>query len=437
MYIIDRRNTPIPGPKAAVEQLKDNGEEAHRAGLNAKAARFFSEARELAAQNGLEKDRVYLLFWEAYSLVKVGDSEAAMPLLLEAANSRMPEVNPGDAFNAAVWLLEISLGEKPVTFCRDLLAQTREYLAGINKENWGHMLDFLEGSLEFLRGDLPLARQHFLQAWETSPQTTMAYPSYTPATYLEKLFDTAFLLRDVAGMKRWLEAIEACMKEIELDKVRALGARLRMFRVERAERGDFSIAREIALASLDALELVEGNYSRYILDFLRVPMLARRWKMVERRLTGFSIDEGFMYCIFRGDALLCQAREALGAPILDDEYEYAPGPDRPEETVSEKGAKRTDEIKANSLADFLSRLLPSGGMTRGGEFISNPPPAPNPASAVSLVKQAAQSYEQAREEAGAEDKRLDTSCHTLMVDDRLERARALEKTMNCALNALQ
>ncbi len=419
----------MPGPKAAMEQLKELGEEAHRAGLHAKAVRFFSEARELAGQNGFEQDRVYLLFWEAYSLVKVEDAEAAMPLLLEAANSRMPEVNPADAFNAAVWLLEISLVEKPVSFCRDLLAQTRRYLAGINKEHWLHMVDFLEGNLEFHRGDFPLARQHFLQAWETSPQTTMAYPSYTPATYLEKLFDVAFLLRDKAGMNRWLEAIEACMKEIEIDKVRALGARLRMFRVERAGGGDFSIAQEIALASLDALELVEGDYSRYILDFLRVPMLARRWKVVERRLSGFSMDEGFPHHIFRGDALLCQAREALGTPILDDDHECAPDADRPEKTIPEKEDVRAVEIKTNSFSTFLSRLLPPGGTTRDDAFVATRSPLPDPKRAAPHLEQAAQCYTQAREEAGAEDERLETNYYTAMVEGRLERVRALKTTL--------
>ncbi len=421
------------GPRAALEQLRDLGEESHRAGLHAKAARFFGEARELAAQNGFENDRVYMLFWEAYSLVKMEDTEGAMPLLLEAAASRMPEINPADAFNAAVWLLEISLVEKPVSFCREFLAQTRAYLIGINKQNWGHMLDFLEGSLEFHRGDFPRAHQHFLQAWETSPQSTMAYPSYTPATYLEKLFDTAFHLRDHAGMQRWVEAIEACFKEIEIDKIRAMSARMRMFRAERAEGGALSIAREIALVNLDALELVEGNYSRYNLDFLRVLMLARRWDVVERRLAGFSMDDGFMLSIFRGDALLCQTREALGRPVLDDEYEIPPGSDNPGEPILEKGANRTGEIKAGAFSSFLSTLLPAGGATHEKEIFSKKPPHLDSDRALILLKQAAQYYKKARKEALAEDERLETNYYTILVEGRLERGKALEKSVKDAL----
>ncbi len=412
----------MSGPRAAVEQLRRLGEESHRAGLHAKAARFFYEARELAAQNGFEKNRVHLLFWEAYNLVKTGDADAAMPLLLEAANARMPEINPADAFNATIWLLEISLARKPLSFCRDLLAQTRAYISGINKESWGCMLDFLEGGLEFHRGRFALARGLFLQAWETSPQTTTAYPGYTPATYLEKLFDTAFLTRDYAGMRRWVEAVETCPKEIEIDKVRAMGARMRMFRIERVEGGEFGIAEEIALANLDALELVEGSYARYILDFLRVLMLSRRWREMERRLAGFAIEDGFMLSMFRGDAHLCQAREALGMPLWDDECETASDSGAPGASMLDEGANRPDKGKAVALSSFLSTLLPDRGGTRESDSLTKLPA--DPEKARTHFERAARYFTEALEEARAEDERLETSYNTTLVEDRLARVKA-------------
>ncbi|MCP4693137.1 MAG: hypothetical protein GY859_34160 [Desulfobacterales bacterium] len=417
----------MPGPKAAVAQLREFAEQAHRASLHVKAARIFGEAKDLAAQHGLEKDRVYLLFWEAYSLVKAEETDAAMPLLLEAANARMPEVNPADAFNAAVWLLEISLTRKPVSFCRDLISQTRDYLIGINKQSWGHMLDFLEGSLEYHRGDFPRAHQCFLEAWESGPRTIRAYPSYTPATYLEKLFDTAFHTRDPAGMRKWVEAMEACGKEIEVDKIRAMGARLRMFRADRAAGGDFHLAPEMALASLDVLELVEGNYSKYIIDFLRTLMLARRWQVLERRLGAFSLEGGFRYYIFRGDTRLCQAREAMGAPIRDDEYENAPAPDAPSGPVLHESVSRGEKIKRSAFSSFFSNRLLVGGKPGVQRSLPRYPGRFNAESVMNLLERASRSYNNALEEAGKEDERLDTAYYTTMVENRLARVKALEK----------
>ena len=151
----------MPDPKTTVKRLIELGDEAHNAGLYAKAARFYRQARDLAAQARDELNRVKCLFWEGYCLERTGDSEAAMPLLLEAAYCRSPEADPADVFSAAARLIEISLDRKTAAYIRKVVADTREYLSRMNKTGWAHMLDLLEGELEYVRGNFQGAGRIF------------------------------------------------------------------------------------------------------------------------------------------------------------------------------------------------------------------------------------------------------------------------------------
>ncbi len=372
---------------SSIEKLKDLGIEARKAGLYAKAARFYQQAGKLAEESRNEKERVECLFWEGYCLYLAGETDAAMPLLMEAANCRSPEADPADVFNASTMLIEISLDQKSASFCRKLITQTRNWLAGINKTNWQHNLDWLEGKLEFARGNFATAYPMFVQAREGERQNPY-YPAYTQATYLRYLCITAFYLHDTDSLKQWTEIIEVCEKNHEYDKVYAKHARLCLFRTERSVKGNFSHASELAISLLDMLKLFEAKDTEFyesVYECLRILMLARRWQDFDHQLERFSLKEDFAYFLFRGDEHLCRARESLGMAVKDDQWDM----------------------------DFP---LPE-------------PDMPDAESGLNYLKEAAAFYEKAREEAQAKDERLETEYYTATLNGRLERVRAMENAV--------
>ena len=376
--------------KTAIKRLGDLGVEASRAGMYEKAVRIWHQARDLAEQNRDEEMLVKSLFWEGHCLQMLGKYDQAMPLLMEAANCRSPEADPADVFIAAIMLIIISLSRKNASYCRKLIEQTREYLSGINQQKWEHNLDLLEGRLEYDQGNFQDAFRCFVQAWETCPQTTTAYPSYTPSSYLYHICKTAFALHEPEQLTQWVTVIEACDKRMEGDKIDSKLSRLLLFRAECSEGGDFFHAPEFALSTLEMIELHEARtqeYKEFIIQCLRILALAGRWKDLEYQLERFLLRlmQDFDYFLFRGDEQQCRARAALGMAVKDDEYDL----------------------------DFP---LPESDI-------------PDPESGLKHLRQAAEFYENAREDAQKEDELTETAWYTNILNERLARVRAIEDAL--------
>lgn len=340
-------------------------------------------------QSSDEENRVKFLFWEGESLRKLGKYDQAMLLLLEAANCRSPEADPLDVFNAANHLIEISLSRKNASYCRKVIEQTREYLSGINQQKWEHMLDWLEGNIEYYQGNFQEAFQWFVRAWDGERQNPVCL-SYTQATYLYDICKTAFVLHELEQLTQWVSEIEACDKKAEDDKIRSKLSRLLLFRAEYSEGGDFSHAPEFALSTLEMIELDESGtqeHREFIIQCLRILALAGRWKDLEYQLERFlpRLTQNFDYFLFRGDEQLCRVRAALGMAVKDDEYD--------------------------------------------SEFPLPESHIPDPESGLKHLKQAAEFYENAREDAQKEDERLETTWHTKILNERLERVRAIEDAL--------
>jgi|GEM_PF-2823533 len=414
-------------PKSAIERLKDLGWEAYSGGLNLKGASLFRKARELAEAEKDERQRVHCLFSEGECLYQAGENDTATRLFLEAAYCRSSEADPAAVYNAAIKLIELSQKQKDAAYCQKLILQTRGYLKGINKQAWQNKLDLLEGELEFMRGKLKEALPLFVEAWE-GYQKNPGYPSFTTASYLIDLCGTAFYLRDMDNLVAWVEAIEACEKKLELDKVSAKIGRLYLFRAKRTLGKDFWPASDIALSALGTLSLVEGKgigigTLESTIECLRILAISSRWEDLDYWMAKFRVDESFGYLLFRGDERLCRARQALCLPVQDDEYEDFK---LPEKNHKSDGCDKAEENRL-SLSSIIARFFPVGKKTANPEAATQSALTIDKDKGRQFLNEAQGFFEKARIKAKSEDERLDTDWFTRRIDDRMARVNGIKE----------
>ncbi len=366
-------------PESTIKSLQEMAFETRKGGLYLKAARLFRQAGEIAVAHQDEESRIGCLFWEGACLSHAEKNEEALPLLMEAAASRSPAADPADIYNAATKTIEICLRRKPVVFCRKLIEQTQYWLETNRKEEWRHKLDCLAGELDFYHGDYETAYDLLLCAWNVWRDQ---HPCYTAVSHLVWLCKAAFRRKDIDNLRKWVMTIESTKKKGEFDKIFATESRLLLFRSERTPSNDFSVAADLAVSAIDHLEIFEGITGKELIPCLRILILASRWPDVERVLAKHPLGVTFDALLFLGDERLCRAREALGMEVRDDEYDTE-FPD-PSEKISETKT--------------------------GLQFLSE---------AVSF-------YEQAMDEAGKEDDRLETDHYTKTLNERLSRVKRLE-----------
>ena len=100
-------------PGGGLEDLMQAGRGAYEAGLYLKAADFYRQACRMAEQKGGDRQRYYCLRKEGDALKQGGEAEAALPILLQAAQTISPEADPADVYNATVTLIDIAIFRKP------------------------------------------------------------------------------------------------------------------------------------------------------------------------------------------------------------------------------------------------------------------------------------------------------------------------------------
>ncbi len=375
-------------------KLKQAGDQAYNAGLYRKAAGFFRQARRAAEESRDELGRVKCLMWEGESLALAGEADAALPLLLEAAQTSSAEADPADVYNAMTRAIEISADRKPAAFVRRLLADGWRHLERLGKESWGHKLHLREGELAFARGDFESALRAQQRAWHIFPGTP-AYPAYTAASHLACLCDCAFALHDREEMTRWVDAIEANRPETEEDRIGASLARLLLLRSAEDRDETRATAAEIARSVLRRLDASEDGDLGFRLEALRALAVFGSHTEVERRLESLKPreqDEIFAYRLLGGDFALCRARASLEMEPRDDEWDR----------------------------DFP---LPS-------------PPFPGRDAALDQLTAAEAAFEGARPVAEREDQRLETTFYSRTLDGRLERVRALRRVIEAVASRL-
>lgn len=368
--------------KETISKLQEAGWEAYGAGLCLKAAGFFREARRLAAERGEEGARVTCLFWEAESLRSAGDEDAALPLLLEAAAARRPEVDPVDVFHATTAVIDISVSRKSAAFVRRLLADAWRELERLGKESWGHKLGLLEGSLELWRGEFQLGVVAAEKAWAAYKD---APPSYPRAAHLRLRCYLAFRLRDGESLLTAAEEMETNQTKGEMERIDTLQGRALLLRSgERHEEHLASLA-ELARSGLRRLESMERAELRHKDVFLRSLALAGHASEAEAHLTQAPVNERFSVRLLRGDLCLSRARQRLGLRPRDDEWDQ--------------------------------------------EYPPPHPPFPDREAGLRALEEAEELFRGATALAASEDERLETTYYTRTLEGRLARVRAYREAV--------
>jgi hypothetical protein len=304
-----------------LEEIKKLLKEAYAAGLSKKSAQIGRRGAELASTVGNIYQKVYFLFWYGVSLAETGDTKGAQIALLEAARPD-PEADPADQYNAVCKLISIVLNERDNAYCRSLIAQAREYLAGVRKEAWSHMLDKLEGNLEFNRGEFDLAYRRYQDAWDAARELDGQYPSFTDMSYVLALVETAFFRRDAAALTRWQTVMSDYKPVSEGDKIYKQCGLLFLLRAGCAGERQTTLF-SAALGLLRHIQGLEGDFRYESRIALRALAVAAHWTAVDDWLPRQRWTVGdFEDQLFLGDERLCRARHALGIPARDDEWDW-------------------------------------------------------------------------------------------------------------------
>lgn len=300
-------------------RLRDQARQARAAGHYRQAAQLERQAVELAGALGLMGERTRALLWEGYSLRQAGDDDLALAALLQAANERAASADPADVFSALVAILHISLERKTVAFCRTLLEQGRRYLVDI-RQPWTALLDFLEGELEFRRGDFAAAWDWHFRAWAGWREE---YPRLTPATHLWALCRVAFHRHDVAELERLTGLLSVLHPAQTLERQLVQRAQLLLWRARRVTEAN-SAAIPAPVETTRALLAGEGNGESRDTgarrEALRVLALAGCWEEVDVALSRQPLQaDTFENALLLGDLALNRVRVALELPAVDDD----------------------------------------------------------------------------------------------------------------------
>ncbi len=297
------------------EQLRERAWQERRAGRYAQAAELERQAAEWAETAGQPGLQVQAWLWEGYCLRQAGDSDTALAILMQAVNSVAAEIDPADSYSALTTVIAIALNRKPAAFCRRLLAQGREYLDNLGRPQWRPMLDFLEGELEYTRGDFAAAWTHYQRAWENRQDS---YPCFTAVTHLWALCRTAFRRCDPAALQQVVASMEAQEDLQVLEKLLIERARLLLWRACR--HLEMELVVELALDTLNTAGLIQLEDKGAVRDGLRVLALTERWQLLDEASSRYPLGNGFEDWLCLGDLALGRMRAASGLPAQDTEY---------------------------------------------------------------------------------------------------------------------
>jgi hypothetical protein len=375
--------------KKTWEQFSKAGREAFKAGLYTQAAKFYRQAREVAAGIGDEESRVNSLYWEGECYTEAGqDVDRALSLLLEAASADAVKADPADIFNARTTAISIALTRNPVALTRKLLAETWLLLERLGQEAWGSQLHHLEGELESLQGNYEGAYRAESRAWHIYKPK---YPHYVRAVHLYSLCRACFDCHDFEKLLLWVEALEGDDLTLEQSRIDTLRARLLSLRAAEDRFLKFEEMAEVSRSILRRQAAMETDDGLERLASLRGLALGGCFSEIEGHLEGFTVrekEDRFELSLFRGDFALCRARAELGAEARDDEWD-------------------------------LEYPLPQ-------------PPFPSREAGLQFLAEAEGHFADAVPVATEEDERLETQHYSRTLAGRLERVRALRQAVEAS-----
>lgn len=306
--------------RRTLEQLRARARQARENGRYTVAARLERQAVERAGALGWMGERTRALLWEGYSLRQAGEDDLALAALLQAANERAAPADPADGFSALIAIIHISLDRQPFRLCRALLDQARYHQADLRRP-WSAPLDFLEGELQYRRGEFAAAREWYSRAWAGWCDV---HPRLTAATHLWALCRAAFRRRDVDELTQLTETLTELDPNSSLERQLVRRARLLSWRARRVLHPPGATPVGLALDVLAAASQASRDFgARH--EALRVLALAGRWAEIDAVLSQHPLpSDQFESVLCSGDLALNRARAALGLPAVDDDYGEEP-----------------------------------------------------------------------------------------------------------------
>ena len=354
--------------------------EAFCAGQYRRTAETAQAAVKIAEALGDHGRRVHALFWVGVSLHEIGEIEAALSVLLEAANTNYPQVDPADTFSAQTRLILIAGQIKPRAYSASLIESSRRFLEQIGKESWDHKLDLLHGSLEFSRGEYILARDYQIRSWH---RHATGYPTFTQATHLSDLCRTAFELRDSDDLKQYLDELGRCPAIGEPDEIEKVRSASLVVRADRTWQSDSEHALGLSRTLLRRAAALDSKENS-CLAALRLLALCGAFEEVAvhwKRYAEKNKRPDFADRLCEADLALMETRSLARMPPIDDEWDT--------------------------------------------EFPPPQPPAPNGSECLTKLDRCETLYRNLFDLAAREDIRLETEHYSRTLQGRLDRVRTI------------
>jgi tetratricopeptide (TPR) repeat protein len=302
------------------KRLMTLSSEAFSSGQKRRSAEAARAAAKIAEAMGDHQRRVNALAWEGECLAHVGDKEAALVVLLEAANVTHHLVDPADTFRARTQLIEIAADIKPRADVVSLIDSCRGFLEQVGKESWDPILDSLQGDLEFSRGDYSLALDYALRAWRRYSESD---PCFTKASHLCNLCRTAFRLRNTNGLRQYLREWGQFDSETEIAEIWKIRAETLLGRAERTWQSDPERALGSSRTLLRRASAVDVQMEA-CLDAMRLLALCGAFEEVDLHWKRYSSKlkrANFWDRLCEADLDLMYARWLAGMPPIDDEWD--------------------------------------------------------------------------------------------------------------------
>lgn len=306
--------------RRTLEQLRARARQARESGRYTVAARLERQAVERAGALGWMGERTRALLWEGYSLRQAGEDDLALAALLQAASERAAPADPADGFSALIAIIHISLDHQPFRLCRALLDQARYHQADLRRP-WSAPLDFLEGELQYRRGEFAAAWEWYSRAWA---RWCDVHPRLTAATHLWALCRAAFRRRDVDELTQLTETLTELDPNSSLERQLVRRARLLSWRARRVLHPPEAAPVGLALDVLAATRQASRDFG-VRREVLRTLALAGCWEAVDDALSRSVLEPGhFESALLLGDLALNRARAVPGLPAVDDDYGEEP-----------------------------------------------------------------------------------------------------------------
>lgn len=299
-----------------IKNIKELEYKAYASGLYFKASKIALAGIELAIKINDDESLIYFYYRSGHCLSEMGKTDEALFYLLKASQYN-PNANPIDIYNAITNIIEISISKKPFKYSQNLLDDARKMIdRDMNKIEWRHKIDFLNGYLEYIRGNYLKSYEFYKTAYHFSHQC-IDCPSYTNAVFIHELTSASYFLRDIASMRKWINDVRI---SVEDDKTSMLIIKMRYEKLKKCTTS-YKL-NTMAISLIDKTELIEKDSTYDYKEAIKVFFLTNYWEAIEiymKKIT-FNKDNFFDLC-FLGDKHLAKSRYILKLPSVNDEIE--------------------------------------------------------------------------------------------------------------------